>query len=152
MFNSQEMTARMIRYALNCTNGHQFESWFQSAEAYDKLLAAGLVNCSVCGGTEVEKGLMAPRLATSEAPNKTGNPLTAPANPAEQALTELRKKVEENSDYVGADFATEARAMHLGEAPERSIYGEAKVDDARQLAEDGIPVVPLPFAPSRKNN
>jgi hypothetical protein len=53
---------------------------------------------------------------------------------------------------VGLSFAKEARAMHLGEAPERSIYGEAKLDDARKLLEEGVPVTPLPFAPKRKSN
>ncbi|GGE57746.1 DUF1178 family protein [Actibacterium pelagium] len=142
----------MIRYALNCKNGHQFESWFQSAEAYDKLLAAGMVSCSVCGGTDVVKGLMAPRLSTSDTPEPTAPALTEETSPAEQALAEMRKKIEESSDYVGADFATEARAMHLGDSPNRSIYGEAKVEEAKELLEDGIPVVPLPFTPSRKNN
>lgn len=142
----------MIRYALNCNKGHQFESWFQSAEAYEKLLAAGMVSCAVCGGTEVEKGLMAPRLSKGDEAPEQPAPLSAPASPAEQALGELRRQIEENSDYVGSDFVTEARAMHLGEAPERSIYGEAKVDEARKLLEDGVPVAPLPFMPSRKNN
>jgi hypothetical protein len=142
----------MIRYALNCKNGHQFESWFQSAEAYDKLLAVGMVTCSVCGGSDVEKGLMAPRLSTSDTPEPATPALAEETSPAEQALAEMRKKIEETSDYVGADFATEARAMHLGDSPNRSIYGEAKVEDAKELLEDGVPVVPLPFMPSRKNN
>ena len=143
----------MIRYALNCVNDHQFESWFQSAEAYDKLRAAGMVTCSVCGGTDVSKGLMAPRLSTSEKTDEVAKrPLSQPASPAEQAMAELRKKVEENSDYVGDKFAAEARAMHDGDAPERAIYGEAKIDDARKLVEDGVPVAPLPFLPTRKNN
>jgi hypothetical protein len=64
----------------------------------------------------------------------------------------MRRYIEENSDYVGADFATEARAMHEGNAPERAIHGEARLDEARALLEDGIPVAPLPFKPSRKIN
>ena len=148
----------MIRYALNCSQGHDFESWFQSAEAFDKLHKAGMVSCAVCGGTKVEKSLMAPRIGAktkaaaqpeADAPER---PLSAPAHPAEQALAELKRKVEENSDYVGRDFAREARRMHEGEAPERSIYGEARVDEARKLVEDGGPVAPLPFTPGRKTN
>ena len=143
----------MIRYALNCSQGHEFESWFQSAEAFDKLHRAGMVSCAVCGGTDVEKRLMAPRIgAKSKAEPEAGRPLSAPAHPAEQALAELKKKIEENSDYVGRDFAREARRMHEGEAPERSIYGEARVDEARKLVEDGVPVAPLPFTPGRKTN
>ena len=136
----------MIRYALKCAEGHSFDSWFKSAEAYDDLADRGLVSCAVCGGTEVSKAIMAPRVATKD------ENLTTPASPAEQALQELRKKVEENADYVGKDFVTEARAIHEGDAPDRPIWGEAKIKDAKALAEDGVPVAPLPFAPTRKTN
>jgi len=140
----------MIRYALTCKEGHQFESWFQSAEAFEKLLDGGMVSCAVCGSDEVEKGLMAPRIGGSSKAGET--PLSAPASPAEQAMAELKKKVEETSDYVGRDFAKEARRIHEGEAPERAIYGEAKPSEAKALIEDGVPVAPLPFLPGRKAN
>lgn len=78
--------------------------------------------------------------------------LNVPSNAVEQALTELRKRIEDNSDYVGREFASEARKMHLGDAPARAIYGEAKLDEARALVEDGVPVAPLPFLPNRKSN
>ena len=138
----------MIQYAIKCAEGHEFDSWFQSAEAFDKLAGAGMVACAVCGGTDVKKSIMAPRvrparsaaIATPE--TDAPGPLSEPASPAEQALAELRRQVEENSDYVGMNFASEARAMHEGDAPERSIYGEAKPDEARALIEDGVPVAP----------
>ena len=101
---------------------------------------------------------MAPRVATSEtaaqepAAEAAPGPLSQPASPAEQALARLKAHVEANSDYVGRDFAKEARAMHLGEAPARAIWGEARGDEAKALIEDGIPVAPLPFTPSRKSN
>lgn len=100
---------------------------------------------------------MAPAVSTDRpdapAPKpEEARPLSAPTNPAEAAMKALREKVEANSEYVGLSFAKEARAMHLGEAPERSIYGEAKLDDARKLLEEGVPVTPLPFAPKRKSN
>ena len=69
-----------------------------------------------------------------------------------RALAELRNRVESQSEYVGTRFAHEARAMHLGEAPERSIYGEATATEAKSLVEDGVPVMPLPFMPTRKTN
>jgi len=154
----------MIQYALKCADGHQFDSWFQSAAAFDKLVSAGLVSCVVCGSGQVEKAIMTPRVRTARgaAPEpepastppatEPSGPLSKPASPAEQAIAELRKKVEESADYVGKDFATEARAMHDGEVPLRSIYGEAGIDEARQLVEDGVPVAPLPFRPNRKTN
>ena len=62
-------------------------------------------------------------------------------------LEKLRRHVETTSDYVGMSFAAEARAMHEGTRPERAIHGEARIDEARKLLEDGIPVAPLPFRP-----
>lgn len=139
----------MIRYALKCAEGHRFESWFQSADAYDKLASAGHVMCAVCGSAEVTKELMAPRVSTPETSDK---PLSTETNPAEQALAQLRKHVEENSTYVGSDFATKAREMHLGETPHASIHGEAAPEEAKALIDDGIPVAPLPFRPTNKSN
>jgi hypothetical protein len=149
----------MIRYTLKCSQNHQFDSWFQSASAFEKLRAANLVECSVCGDCDVTKAVMAPRVRPSRsaaapvAETETpAQPLSAPASPAEQAMAELKSKIEQNADYVGDNFATEARAIHDGDAPERSIYGEAKLEDAKSLIEDGIAVAPLPFRPGRKNN
>ncbi len=135
----------MIRYTLKCTADHGFDSWFQSAAAYESLALAGHVACPVCGVTSVEKALMAPRVATSEA-------LSTPQNDREKALADLRRKVEENSEYVGVNFVAEARKMHEGTVPERSIYGEAKPEEAIKLLEEGVPVAPLPFMPARKTN
>ncbi len=145
----------MIQYALKCTNGHSFDSWFQSADAFDKLTGAGMVGCAVCGCTDVEKAIMTPRVRPARdaaTPATTKGALSVPASPVEQALAELRRKIEDNSDYVGMNFATEARAMHDGDAPARSIYGEARPEEARALIEDGVPVAPLPFLPQRKTN
>lgn len=145
----------MIRYALKCASGHAFESWFQSAERFDTLAAAGHVACPMCGNTEVSKALMAPSVRparTAAAAPPAERPLAAPASEIEEALAALRREVEKNSDYVGMNFAAEARRIHAGEAPERSIYGEARPEEARKLIEDGVPVAPLPFLPQRKTN
>ena len=151
----------MIQYALKCTEGHSFDSWFQSAEAYDKLAAAGMVTCAVCGCVQVEKAIMTPRVRPArsvqtqpeiKAPAPDSIDMSKPSPEVKKVLDELRRKVEENSDYVGKDFASEARKIHLGEAQDRAIYGEAKLDEAKALIEDGVPVAPLPFIPSRKTN
>ena len=136
----------MITYSLRCDQDHRFDSWFQSAEAFEKLHKSGMVTCAVCGS---EKAVMAPRLSSAEA---TERPLTQPRTPAEQALRALRKQVEDNADYVGRDFAQEARRMHAGDSPDRPIWGEARADDAKKLLDDGVPVMPLPFRPGRKSN
>ena len=134
----------MVRYSLSCADGHAYESWFQSATAFDDLAARGLLACAQCGSAEVRKSLMAPAVSTA--------PLYTPRTPREAALAAMRRHVEETSDYVGHGFAAEARRMHEGEAPERSIWGEARPDEARALLEDGIPVAPLPFVPKTRAN
>ncbi|PSK87046.1 hypothetical protein CLV79_10393 [Limimaricola soesokkakensis] len=140
----------MIRYDLTCKNGHAFDSWFASASAYDALERAGQLSCAVCGDARVSKALMAPSVRENvKAPARR---LSEPGNPLERAMAELRRKVESSSDYVGDAFAREARAMHEGKTPERAIHGEARLDEARRLIEDGIPVAPLPFAPKRRTN
>ncbi|KAB7615264.1 DUF1178 family protein [Amylibacter sp. SFDW26] len=142
----------MIRYSLKCEKDHTFDSWFQSAEAFEKLLTSGMVTCSVCGALGVEKAIMAPQVRPARSSGKPKGPLSAPASPAEQALAEMRKKVEENSENVGTDFAKEARAIHEGDAPERAIHGEAKIQDAKELIDDGIAVTPLPWGDKGKAN
>lgn len=161
----------MIRYALKCSSDHGFESWFADAGAFEKLLAAGMIACPDCGSSRIRKSLMAPGVQTArrkaagpeasaargakgqpESGAAASRPLSAPASPAEAKLAELRRHVESTSDYVGLSFAAEARRMHDGEIPHRSIYGEAKMEEAKQLIEDGVPVAPLPFRPKRKSN
>lgn len=150
----------MIRYALKCEDGHGFESWFQSASAFDALAAAGHLACPHCGSSKVEKSLMAPRVASKEAraaeapaaPESTEATPHPPEAEAARKLAELRDHVEKTSDYVGDKFATEARAMHEGTTPERAIYGEAKPQEAIKLIEEGVPIAPLPFIPKAKTN
>ena len=163
----------MIRYALHCAQSHDFESWFQSAAAFDRLAQQGLVACPFCGGSEVTKALMAPSVVIDAAqptrstpvasapgvpaahtipPPETPSTLRMPQSDLERRLAEMRDRIERESDYVGLNFVAEARAMHDGASPERSIWGEARPEDARKLIEDGVPVAPLPFLPRRKAN
>ena len=144
----------MIRYTLRCPKDHDFDSWFQSAEAYAALQGGDHLACPICGSTQIVKTLMAP--AVRPARNAGAGPakpdLATPQNDIEAAFAEMRRKVEENSEYVGLNFVTEARRMHEGQIDERSIYGEAKPAEARALIDDGVPVAALPFMPTRKAN
>lgn len=151
----------MIRYALRCTRGHRFESWFRNAGAFDALARAGRVICPDCGSADVKKCLMTPDVRSGHAGGGEGAatpkalppaPALTPDSPQQKAIAALKRKIEAESDYVGADFAHEARAIHDGAAPERPIYGEARVGEAKALIEDGVPVAPLPFRPTRKIN
>jgi len=155
----------MIRYALRCERDHDFDSWFQSAAAYDRLAEAGSLSCPRCGETRVMKALMAPAVVTDHALPKGAAPaplapdpaaaipeLASPETDLERRLADLRATIERESEYVGLNFAAEARAIHDGDAPERAIWGEARPDEARRLLEDGVPVAPLPFVPRRATN
>jgi len=156
----------MIKYALRCADGHDFESWFASASAYDSLAEAGHLVCAICGGSGVEKALMTPRVRLARAtpapapdeaaqdrvPAAQRGRLSAPASETEAAVAEFRARVEAGTEDVGGRFAEEARAIHEGRAPERAIRGEARIAEAKALLEDGVPVVPLPFRPTRQVN
>ena len=110
----------MIRFSLTCDKYHGFDSWFPSGAAYDALKAAGHVACPICGSTAVDTALMAPAVAASR---KDEAPLRGGETPVEQAIAALKKQIEENSEYVGMNFAAEARRIHQGDAPERAIHG-----------------------------
>jgi hypothetical protein len=161
----------MIRYALICNKGHDFESWFKNSASFDKQAARGLVTCPVCGSAKVEKAIMAPRLSGKARPIEPPAPPqpsagTAPASAAPQTpvammspqeqelrqkLKELREHLTQNADYVGTGFPEQARKMHYGEIERRSIYGEASPDDAKELFEEGIEFHPLPILPDDQN-
>ena len=151
----------MIRFTLQCPDGHRFESWFRDGAAFEVLSKAGGLTCPTCGSTEIEKCLMTPQVRPArnaaaaraeEAPAEPAPAALAPQTERERALAALKKKIEAEADYVGMQFAREARAIHTRDAPERPIYGEAKPAEAIELIEDGVPVAPLPFAPTRKVN
>jgi hypothetical protein len=146
----------MIRYSLTCDSGHGFDSWFRNAAAFEALDQAHQLTCPVCGSGAVSLALMAPAVQKGRAAEAPPTParagLAAPASELEQAIAEMRRQVEANSEYVGVNFVSEARRMHEGAAPERSIYGEARPEEARKLLEEGVPVAPLPFLPARKSN
>ena len=147
----------MIRFSLRCADGHAFDSWFASNAAFDTVRKAGMAACPECGDTRIEKALMAPAVRpTPEAPAPAraapGPRLSEPETPRHAALAKLRAEIEKRSEDVGARFASEARAMHAGEAPARSIYGQARPEEARALIEDGVPIAPLPFVPRSRAN
>ena len=148
----------MIRYDLICDSGHQFDGWFSNSAAFDEQSRKELVACVHCGSTNVEKQLMAPGIPvkTNRRSDATAKPVLAAAFDSRQqkilqAMRELRKAVEENSEYVGDKFAEEARKIHYEETEKRGIYGETTPDDAKALIDEGIEVHPLPVLPEDGN-
>jgi hypothetical protein len=140
----------MIVFDLKCADAHVFEAWFSSSEDYAAQKGRGLVSCPICGSAEVDKAVMAPAVPAK------GNRIVTDAERKAQAdrLKAFRAEVENSCDYVGADFAREARARFdvapaEGEEAPRGIYGEASLAQAAELIADGIPVAPLPFRPRR---
>ena len=139
----------MIRYALACGGGHEFEGWFSASDDYDEQSARGLLTCPVCDTREVRKQIMAPALAGTTRRDVSQSPAAMRAMMME-AMSRVRSHVENNFDYVGDAFASEARAIHEGKSEERGIYGEASPSEVKALVEDGVPVAPLPPAPAKK--
>ena len=137
----------MIKYQLVCDKEHEFAGWFQSGDAFDRQVKRKLVDCPSCGSTKVRKALMAPNVAVRK------EQAVSQQTRAEimKAMRELRRKVEDNAEYVGPRFAEEARRIHYKESEEKGIYGEASLAEAKELADEGIDFVPLPVLPEDQN-
>ncbi|MEQ8283623.1 MAG: DUF1178 family protein [Parvibaculum sp.] len=145
----------MIRYSLLCAQEHEFDGWFPSSTGFEAQAASGEVRCPVCGSAEVRKALMAPRLGRGTKKAAKRSEISAVPDPAQKMnmmMLALKKHVEENCDYVGDRFAEEARRIHYGETDRREIYGEATLDEARDLIEEGVEVAPLPIVPPVRAN
>jgi hypothetical protein len=148
----------VIRYALICDSGHEFESWFRSSADYDRQRKRELIACPSCGSAKVEKRIMAPAIASGR---KSGVPQIEAPKPVAMAapqelelrkkLKELRDHVTKNADYVGDRFPELARQMHYEEIAQRSIYGEARPDEVKELLDEGVEVAPLPVLPEDRN-
>lgn len=153
----------MIRFALVCDNGHDFESWFPSNDSYDFQNANSLIACPHCNCEKVSKAVMAPavarkgRVAAAPAPGEPPPP-RAPATQGVALLGQgdrelrdlaraLHAKIVAATVDVGTEFTHEARKIHDGEAPERPIRGQASLEDARALLDDGVSVLPMPILP-----
>lgn len=147
----------MIRYDLQCAGGHGFDGWFRDSVAYDDQAAKGFVTCPACGSPRVEKQLMAPGIPAkaNRRPAAAQPSFATQPDPRAQMLMrmmrELREHVEKTADYVGPQFAEEARKIHYHEVEKRGIYGEATGEDAKALIEEGIDVHPLPRLPEDGN-
>ncbi len=141
----------MIRFSLACDKDHEFEAWFRSNDDFDTQMKRGFVECPACGSKKVGKALMAPSVSTGR---KKEQIALAMGEAQKQALAQMKamaEKVRENADYVGDKFAEEARKIHFGETEARGIYGEATLDEARSLAEDGVEFMPIPVFPDDQN-
>ena len=123
----------MIVFDLQCRDGGEtFEAWFRSSADFEEQCANALVQCPVCSSTNVGKAPMAPRV-----PRKGGNPMAR--------LAAMQSEMLKDSRWVGDKFVETARAMHSGELKSEQVHGNATIEQARSLAEEGVPVAPLPL-------
>lgn len=141
----------MIKYRLGCSNGHEFEAWFQNGATFEKLQACGEVHCAACGTDAVDRLPMAPAVMASRAEQDRPSRFMKVPDGAQKKiaaeLDKLRAKLAKSSEYVGARFAEEARKIHYGESADRAIHGEANLDEARALTDEGISFGIIPSLP-----
>lgn len=131
----------MIRYALTCNHEHEFDGWFSSSAGFDEQAARGAVTCPVCASADVRKALMAPSVSGTK--NRKPRPAAPDVKQAVNMMAAFRKHVEANFENVGDKFADVARAIHYEEEAPRAIYGEATLDEAAALIDEGVEVAPL---------
>jgi hypothetical protein len=142
----------LIKYTLSCDNGHSFEGWFSSSADFDRQAELGLVSCPVCGSATVGKELMAPSVSTARKKDETKVLMMDQARKEAVAkIRELVTSIRENAEDVGAKFPEEARKIHYGEAEQRGLIGQATVDEAKALLEEGIEIAALPVLPDDVN-
>ncbi len=152
----------MIRFDLVCEHAHEFDGWFDSNDAYDDQDKKGYVSCPICGSEKISKQLMAPgipaksnRSKVHSVVEKTQNFLADGTIPEIKELVKtvrkIRKEIEKSADNVGDKFAEEARKIHYKEAPAREIYGQATLDEAKELMEEGVEVMPIPSLPEDRH-
>ncbi|HTR12716.1 MAG TPA: DUF1178 family protein [Roseiarcus sp.] len=144
----------MIKYALHCAGGHDFDSWFSDSAAYETQRKRGFVLCPECGSTKVDKAIMAPAVVGGERGSESPTPETLTDDKRRrmrEVLTQLRREIEKNTDDVGPRFPDVARAIHCGDEPERAIRGQASLSEAKALIEEGVGVMPMPMLEDELN-
>lgn len=143
-------------FDLCCDHEHSFEGWFASIGEFDRQLTAGLVECPICTSVNVRKMPTASRLNLSapESPQESSGkePVAMPNDESMRAMMlQIARHIVTNSEDVGERFPEEARKIHYEEAPKRSIRGLASKDEAAELKDEGIDVMPVPFGNLLKN-
>jgi hypothetical protein len=135
----------VIKYRLQCANGHEFEGWFASSASYDSQVESGQLTCPECNSREVGKSIMAPNVATGGVADDD-----VPAR-YRNLVREVARVMTRSSEDVGARFPEEARKIHYREVEQRAIRGTASLDEARALVEEGVEIMALPRLPEDTN-
>ena len=140
----------MIKYQLNCKKcKNTFNSWFSSSKEFEKLKKMRLINCNHCNSLKVEKSIMSPRIS-SRINIKKGT--SSKVNEIKSKIKEFQKYIKNNFEYVGSNFTYEARSIHYGKKKsKRAIYGNASLDDIKELQEEGIETTVVPWVKNKDN-
>jgi hypothetical protein len=133
-------------FDLSCESKHGFEGWFASAEAFEFQVAQGQLQCPICGSTNVARALSAPRLNLGAEPPQRQVAAMPTTEQMQSFLLKLAREIVTHTEDVGEQFPEEARRIHYKESPERGIRGVTTRQEAEALEEEGIKVMPMPFA------
>jgi hypothetical protein len=139
----------MILFDLMCEDGHGFEGWFPDSKSFAQQCKKGIVSCPTCGSAKVEKALQAPAVSTSR--KKEASTAKRQMAAAMNMLQEVRREVEKSSDFVGDNFAEEARKIHYGESKKRDIHGQTTADEAKELNDEGVDFTVVPWVDLPEN-
>ena len=141
-----------MKYKLFCKNCNlTFDSWFASSSEYEKLKKKKLISCHDCNSLEVEKTLMAPKFINKNLSNKTDKKLEK-FKEIKKTFNEYQKFIKKNFDYVGENFAFEARSIHYNnQKKKKGIYGTASKKDLKELQEEGIETQMIPWIEDNNN-
>ena len=138
----------MIVFNLVCSEcEYPFEGWFDDTKSFNRQKKRKLINCPNCESSNVSKTLVAPNVSKKSNSKPAKNKKTLASN-----IKKIRKIVEKNFDYVGDNFFEEAKKIKYGETKDRPIYGEATIEETKELIEEEINITPLPFQSNKKNN
>tara|TARA_B100001123_G_C15117129_1_gene949803 strand:- start:576 stop:1004 length:429 start_codon:yes stop_codon:yes gene_type:complete len=142
----------MIKYNLVCKDCDlTFDSWFATSKEYDKLKKKKLLNCHNCTSPRVEKNLMAPKLINKNLVQKTEKELQK-YKKIKKTISEYQKFIKNNFNYVGENFAYEARSIHYkNKKKDKGIYGTASKEDLQELREEGIDAQMIPWVEENDN-
>ncbi len=137
----------MIVFNLICSDcTFSFEGWFENTKDYNKQIKKNLVCCPSCNSVSIKKGLMAPNVT-----KKSNSKISKKNKSVASNIKKLKKIIEKEFDYVGDKFTEEAKRIKYGEVKDRAIYGEASIEQTKELIEEDIDVLPLPFSTKKTN-
>ena len=135
----------MIKYNLKCENEHEFESWFSNSDEFEKLNLKGLLECIYCSSKKIKKSIMAPMVSFSKKDEVQIETINKKFKDEKNKLMNLRRYIEKNFEFVGADFSKKVREVYYDKKNKKAIYGTTTLKEREELAEEGIDLLSIPW-------